>query len=185
MHSVVEDKTPLPPPASTLAEDDKQFDNDPWIEPPVQIDYGYNVVLGANVFINFNSVFANTCPVTIGSRTLIGPNCSFYSGCHPLDPALRNGTQGPELGKPITIGEDCWLGGNVIILPGVTIGRGCTVGAASVVTKDVPDFYIVAGNPARLLRKVETSMDPTQKGVMGSKDQVQGAEAPMAEITEG
>lgn len=161
--SVIQDKTPLPPQAQSAEEDDKLFENDPWIEPPMAMDYGYNVRLGENVFINFNSVFLDTCLITVGSRTLVGPNCSFYSGTHPLDPAVRNGTQGPELGKEIHVGEDCWIGGNVCILPGVTIGKGSVVGAGSVVTKSVPDFTVVAGNPARFIRKIETSMDPAQK----------------------
>lgn len=127
------------------------------------MDYGYNVRLGENVFINFNSVFLDTCLISVGSRTLVGPHVSFYSATHPLDPALRNGTQGPELGKEIHIGEDCWIGGNVCILPGVTIGRGSVVGAGSVVTKSVPEFTVVAGNPARVIRKVVTDMDPSQK----------------------
>ena len=88
---------------------------------------------------------------------------SFYSGTHPLDPAVRDGTRGPELGKEIHIGEDCWIAGNVSILPGITIGKGSVVGAGSVVTKDVPDFTVVAGNPARIIRRVETKMDPSQK----------------------
>lgn len=100
--------------------------------------------------------------ITIGARTLIGPGCSFYSATHPLDPFLRNGTQGPELGKPINVGEDCWFGGSCIILPGVTIGRGVTVGAGSVVTKDVSDFCVVAGNPARVVKTiVPAAPDPT------------------------
>ncbi|KAF2846435.1 maltose O-acetyltransferas-like protein [Plenodomus tracheiphilus IPT5] len=162
---IIQDKTPLPPPSATPEEDDKQFENDPWIEPPLAMDYGYNVRLGANVFINFNSVFLDTCLTTIGSRTLVGPNVSFYSATHPLDPALRNGTSGPELGKEIHVGEDCWIGGNVSILPGVTIGKGSVVGAGSVVTKNVPDFTVVAGNPARVIRKIETGMNPSQTKV--------------------
>jgi acetyltransferase-like isoleucine patch superfamily enzyme len=90
------------------------------------------------VFINSNCVIIDTCLVTIGARTLLGPNVSLYSGTHPLDPALRNGTEGPETGKEIHIGEDCWLAGNVIVLPGVTIGKGATIGAGSVVTKVCP-----------------------------------------------
>lgn len=87
----------------------------------------------------------------------MGTNCSFYSAAHPTDPTLRNGTNGPESGRPITIGPDCWIGGNVIILPGVTIGKGVTVGAGSVVTKDVPDYVVVVGNPARVIKSVEVS----------------------------
>ena len=179
--SITDDKTLLPPPASTPEEDEALFDNDPWVEPPVHIDYGTNIRLGDNVFLNFNAVFLDTCLISIGSRTLVGPNVSFFSGTHPLDPALRNGTQGPELGKEIQIGEDCWIGGNVVILPGVTLGRGCVVGAGSVVTKDVPDFCVTAGNPARVLRKIETQMDPLQKGPVPTKDQVMGAEMLMAQ----
>lgn len=87
------------------------------------------------MFINFNCTILDTCLVTIGARTLFGPNVSLYSATHPLDPDVRNGTKGPETGKEIHIGEDCWIGGSVIVLPGVTIGNGAVVGAGSVVTK--------------------------------------------------
>lgn len=135
--SVVGDKTPLPPKAAdaTEEEDEALFDDDAWVEPPFRIDYGTNLKLGKNVFINFNCTVIDTCVVSIGARTLFGPNVSLYSGTHPLDPDLRNGTKGPESGKPITIEEDVWIGGNVTICPGVTVGRGSTVGAGSVVTK--------------------------------------------------
>lgn len=105
------------------------------MEPPIHIDYGTNVRLGQNVFINFNCTIADTCLVTIGARTLFAPNVSLFSATHPLDPDVRNGTKGPETGKEIHIGEDCWIGGNAIILPGVRVGNGSTVGAGSVVTK--------------------------------------------------
>lgn len=133
--SIVGDKTPLPPPAESEDADEELFVEDAWVEPPIHIDYGTNVVLGKNVFINFNCTIVDTCKVVIGARTLLAPSVSLYAGTHPLDPELRNGTKGPELGGEIHIGEDCWLGGNVIVLPGVTIGRGSTVGAGSVVTK--------------------------------------------------
>jgi acetyltransferase-like isoleucine patch superfamily enzyme len=120
---------------------------------------------GKGVYINFNCTFLDTCLITVGARTLIGPNCSFYSATHPLDPFLRNGIQGPELGEPITIGEDCWIGGGVTVLPGVTLGRGVTIGAGSVVTKDIPAFHVAAGNPARIIRKIETQApDPKLEG---------------------
>lgn len=133
--SIIDDKTPLPPPAATPEEDDQLFVKEPWIEPPINMDYGTNIRIGEGVFLNYYTTFIDTCLITIGARTLTGPNCSFYSGTHPLDPEVRNGTNGPELGKEIHIGEDCWLGGHVIILPGVTLGRGVTIGAGSVVTK--------------------------------------------------
>lgn len=174
----------MPPLAATPEEDDALFDNDPWVEPPVHIDYGTNIRLGNNVFVNFNAVFLDTCLISIGSRTLVGPNVSFFSATHPLDPAVRNGTQGPELGKEIHIGEDVWIGGNVVILPGVKLGRGCVIGAGSVVTRDVPDFCVAAGNPAKVLRTIETEMDPSQKGPISTRDQVEGAERPMAQQAE-
>ncbi|POS69850.1 galactoside O-acetyltransferase [Diaporthe helianthi] len=153
------DKTPLPPrlPDMTDEDDEALLDDFPIVYPPMRTDYGYNVKLGENVMINFNSTFVDTCPIEFGSRTMVGPNCSFFSGTHPLDPTVRNGTRGPESGKSIKIGEDCWFGGNCIVLPGVTIGKGATVGAGSVVTKDVPAYHCVAGNPARIIRKIEVS----------------------------
>ncbi|KAJ5295292.1 hypothetical protein N7508_010113 [Penicillium antarcticum] len=155
---ITEDKTPLPPKLDDPVADDDLFRDEPWIEAPVKIDYGFNLQLGEGVFINFNCVFIDTCPIIIGARTMFGPNVSLFSGTHPLDPALRNGTEDPELGRPIRIGEDCWLGGNVIVLAGVTIGKGATIGAGSVVTKDVPAFHVAAGNPARIIRRIETTM---------------------------
>ena len=133
--SIIGDDRPLPPPLSDAEQDAALFDDEPWVDLPIRIDYGTNVRLGTNVYINVNCTILDTCLVTIGSRTLIGPNVSFFSGTHPLDPELRNGTKGPELGKEIHVEEDCWIGGNVILLPGVRIGRGASIGAGSVVTK--------------------------------------------------
>ncbi|KAI9815518.1 MAG: hypothetical protein M1827_002652 [Pycnora praestabilis] len=179
---IIRDNRPLPPPASSEEEDDALFAEEPWVEPPVHIDFGTNVILGQNVFMNFNCTILDTCLVSIGSRTLMGPNVSFYSATHPLDPELRNGTKGPELGKEIHVGEDVWIGGNVTILPGVNIGKGATVGAGSVVTKDIPAYHVAAGNPARSLRKIATNMDPEQGAVSEEKaeSKTQGAEGPMA-----
>lgn len=176
----------MPPKAATEEEDDALLEDYPWVEGPLKTDYGYNIKyiplpllprttqipptqnplltphrLGKNVFVNSNSTWIDTCPITIGARTLIGPNCSFYSGTHPLDHRVRNGTRGPESGKPIHVGEDCWFGGGVTVLPGVTIGKGAVIGAGSVVTKDVPEGVVVAGNPARVLRK---TIEETENG---------------------
>jgi acetyltransferase-like isoleucine patch superfamily enzyme len=136
-HSILGDTNPLPPRKenSTEDQDEELLASEAWVEAPFHADYGTNVRLGEGVFINFNCTIIDTCLVSIGSRTLLAPNVSLYSGTHPLDPDLRNGTNGPESGKPITIEEDVWIGGNVTVCPGVTIGRGSTVGAGSVVTK--------------------------------------------------
>ncbi|CZT48646.1 related to maltose O-acetyltransferase [Rhynchosporium secalis] len=152
---IIDDKTPLPAPGATEVEEASLFENDAYIDGPIKVDYGTNLRIGKGVYINFNCTFLDTAIITIGSRTLIGPGCSFFAATHPLDPFLRNGIKGPELGGAITVGEDCWFGGNVTVCPGVTIGRGVTVGAGSVVTKDIPAFHVVAGNPARIIRKIE------------------------------
>lgn len=125
----------MPPELGDPDADAAQFGEDPWITPPIRMDYGKNVKLGKNVYFNFGCTFVDGCVISIGSRTLVGPNVSFYTGSHPLDPELRNGTNGPEYGKEIHVGDDCWIGGNVILLPGVTLGYGVVVGAGSVVTK--------------------------------------------------
>ncbi|KAI9843633.1 MAG: hypothetical protein M1837_006215 [Sclerophora amabilis] len=190
---ITKDSTPLPPsqPTASEEEDDALFVDEPWVEYPFRADYGYNIQLGSNVYINAYCVILDTCVVRIGSRTLIGPNVSFFAGSHPLDPAVRDGTKGPELGDEIHVGEDVWIGGNAIFMAGVKIGRGATIGAGSVVTKDVPAFHVAAGNPARILRKIESKLDDTaQKGTVAepgsvnSTDQVRGAEAPMADLAE-
>jgi acetyltransferase-like isoleucine patch superfamily enzyme len=135
-----EDADPLPGQLPDASADTDLFKDHPWIESPIRIDYGTNIRLGKGVFLNYNMVIIDTCVVSIGDRTLVGPNCSIYSGAHPLDPALRNGTAGPEFGKEVHIEEDCWLGGNVTICPGVRVGRGSTIGAGSVVTKVSPSI---------------------------------------------
>ncbi|KAJ1305127.1 hypothetical protein OPQ81_000164 [Rhizoctonia solani] len=122
---------------------------------PFFCEYGFNVILEGDVFIGTGCTMLDVCPITIGEGTLIGPNVQIYTPVHPLKPEERNGLKGPESAKPIKIGKDCWIGGAVIICPGVTIGDGCTVGAGSVVTKDVEPRCLVAGNPARLIKRIE------------------------------
>lgn len=121
-----------------------------WIEPPFQCDYGTHIRIGARVFINFQCVILDCNPVTIGDDCALGPGVHIYAATHPLDADAR--IQGPELGRPVSIGAKAWIGGGAIILPGVTIGEGTTIAAGSVVTKDIPAYVVAAGNPCRVLR---------------------------------
>jgi maltose O-acetyltransferase len=123
-----------------------------WIEPPFFCDYGYNITAGDDVFFNFNCVVLDVTPVTLGSRVLIAPNVQFYAATHPTDFKLRGSLA--EFGKPITIGDDVWIGGSTIICPGVSIGSRSIIGAGSVVTKDIPEDVIAAGNPCRVIKKL-------------------------------
>ncbi len=125
---------------------------DLWIEPPFYCDYGYNITAGERVFFNYNCVILDVCAVRIGARVLVGPNVQIYAALHPLDAASRRAHL--EYGKPVAIGEDCWIGGGAIICPGVTIGDRCVIGAGAVVTKDLPADCFAAGNPARVLRRL-------------------------------
>ncbi|KAF9889582.1 hypothetical protein FE257_007090 [Aspergillus nanangensis] len=160
---IVCDTRPLPPVHPEPKEDEKLFDEtDPVVDPPISVDHGLNFKVGKGTFLNFNLLVLDTCLITIGERVLFGPNVCIYGATHPIDPAVRRGLEGPEAGKEVHIQDDVWIGGSVIILAGVTVGRGSTVGAGSVVTRDVPPFHFVAGNPARVIRRIETSMDPEQ-----------------------
>jgi maltose O-acetyltransferase len=120
------------------------------IRPPFHCDYGFNIHLGADVFLNFNCVILDVVEVRIGAGTQIGPAVQIYAADHPRDEETRRA--GLEFGRPVRIGEHVWIGGGAIVLPGVTIGDGAVIGAGSVVTRDVPAGATVAGNPARLLR---------------------------------
>jgi maltose O-acetyltransferase len=119
------------------------------LRPPFYCDYGSNIHVGKNVFINYNCVILDVVRVTIGEETRIGPAVQIYTADHPREPSLRR--SGLESGVPVTIGSNVWIGGGAIILPGVTIGDNAIVGAGSVVTRDVPAGATVAGNPARLV----------------------------------
>jgi len=123
-----------------------------WIEPPFYCDYGYNIKAGDDVFFNFNCVVLDVTPVTLGNRVLIAPNVQFYAATHPTDFKERGSLA--EFGKPITIGDDVWIGGSSVICPGVTIGSRAIIGAGSVVTKDIPEDVIAAGNPCKVIRKL-------------------------------
>jgi maltose O-acetyltransferase len=133
-----------------------------WIQPPFFCDYGYNIHIGDKVFFNFNCVVLDVAQVTIGSRTLLGPNVQIYTATHPMNHQQR--ASGLEYAKPITIGEDVWIGGGAIICPGVTIGDRSVIGAGSVVTKDIPPDVFAAGNPCRVLRTLTDDRPPTTEG---------------------
>ncbi|MCE2563791.1 sugar O-acetyltransferase [Komagataeibacter sp. FNDCF1] len=119
------------------------------IRPPFHCDYGYNLFLGNNVFLNFNCIVLDVVPVRIGDGTQIGPGVQILAANHPRDPALRQKML--ESGRPVTIGRNVWIGGGAILLPGITVGDHAIIGAGSVVTRDVPSGVTVAGNPARPL----------------------------------
>jgi maltose O-acetyltransferase len=125
---------------------------DLWLQPPFYCDYGYNIEAGDKVFFNFNCVVLDVTLVTIGSRTLFGPNVQIYTATHPLNHQER--AAGLEYAKPIAIGEDVWVGGSAIICPGISIGDRSVIGAGSVVTKDIPADVFAAGNPCKVIRSL-------------------------------
>ena len=119
---------------------------------PFWCDYGYNIEVGENFFANYNLTVLDVGPVRIGDNAQIAPNVSIYTAGHPVHPDSRN--SGYEYGIGITIGDNVWIGGNACILPGVTIGSNVVIGAGSVVTHDLPDNVIAAGNPCRVVRQI-------------------------------
>ncbi|EAY03050.1 thiogalactoside transacetylase, putative [Trichomonas vaginalis G3] len=131
------------------------FENDDptlYVEQPFHCDYGTNIKVGKNVYFNFNATILDGGYVTIGSDTKFGPNCSLYTACHPTEPNARRAKV--EFTKPITIGENCWFGGNCTVIPGVTIGNNVVIGAGSVVVYDLPDNVVAVGNPCHVVKEV-------------------------------
>ncbi len=122
------------------------------IEQPFYCDYGYNIRMGENFYANFNLVILDEAPVTFGHDVFIAPNCGFYTAGHPLDPAERN--KGLEYARPITVGNNVWIGAGVSVLPGVTIGDNCVIGAGSVVNRDIPAGTMAAGNPCKVIKTI-------------------------------
>lgn len=122
------------------------------IEKPFRCDYGYNIEIGDNFFANYNFVVLDVGKVKIGDNVQIAPNVSLYTAGHPLHPDSRN--SGYEYGIDITIGNNVWLGGNVCVMPGVTIGDNAVIGAGSVVTKDIPANAVAVGNPAKVVKMI-------------------------------
>ncbi len=115
-------------------------------------DYGYNIEVGENFYINHNCVILDCAKVTFGDNVLIGPNCGFYTAIHPLNPDERNTLY--ETAKPIKVGNNVWFGGNVTVLPNVTIGDNAVIGAGSVVTKDIPANVVAVGNPCKPIKNI-------------------------------
>lgn len=116
-------------------------------------DYGENIEVGENFYCNYGVCILDVCKVKIGDNCLIAPQVGIYTACHPLDRQTR--ISGLEMGKPVTIGNDCWIGGHAVINPGVTLGDNVVVGSGSVVTKSFPSNVVIAGNPARIIRKLQ------------------------------
>ena len=119
---------------------------------PFYCDYGYNIEIGENFFSNYNLTILDICPVKIGDNVMFGPNVSLYGAGHPIHAISRN--SGYEYGDKITIGDNVWLGGSVVVVPGVTIGENTVIAAGSVVTKDIPKNVVAAGNPCKVIKEI-------------------------------
>lgn len=123
-----------------------------FINPPFYCDYGFHIEVGESFFANYNCTIIDVAKVKIGDNCQLAPNVSIYTAGHPVHPDSRNSLY--EYGIGVTIGDNVWIGGNTVILPGVHIGSNTVIGAGSVVTKDIPDWVIAAGNPCRVIRKI-------------------------------
>lgn len=123
-----------------------------YIEPPFYCDYGSNIALGDNVYINFDCIILDVCNVSIGNNVFFAPRVSIFAAAHPIDADIRNSLL--EFGNPVNIGNSVWIGGNTVINPGVSIGDGSIIGSGSVVTKDIPPNVIACGNPCRVIRQI-------------------------------
>ena len=126
--------------------------NNVFINPPFYFDYGKHIEVGDNFFANYNCTILDVAKVKIGNNVMFAPNVAIYTAGHPLHPEARN--SGYEYGISVTIGDNVWLGGNVVVTPGVKIGNNVVIGAGSVVTKDIPDNVVAAGNPCKVIRKI-------------------------------
>jgi acetyltransferase-like isoleucine patch superfamily enzyme len=120
--------------------------------PRINVDYGFNISAGNNFYSNYNLVILDEAEVTFGDNVFVGPNCSFYTACHPIDYEQRNACY--EYAKKIIVGNNVWIGGNVVVCPGVTIGDGAVIGAGSVVTRDIPANMVAFGNPCKARREI-------------------------------
>lgn len=128
-----------------------------YMEPNFFCDYGYNIKVGKNFYANYNCTILDVNTVTIGDNVMFAPNVQVYTATHPVEADLR--VSGVEMGYPIVIGDNTWIGGGSIICPGVTIGKNVVIGAGSVVTKDIPDNVVAVGNPCKVLREIENQKE--------------------------
>jgi maltose O-acetyltransferase len=142
----------LPQRTEILAELFGSIGENAFIEPPFRCDYGVNISVGKNFYANFDCIILDVCRVTIGDNVKLGPRVCIYTAAHPIDAQTRNSLL--EFGKPIAIGSNVWIGGNAVILPGVTIGDNVVIGAGSVVAKDIPANAVAVGNPCRVVRRI-------------------------------
>ncbi|MER2064542.1 MAG: sugar O-acetyltransferase [Alkalibacterium sp.] len=123
------------------------------IEPSFRVDYGYNIHVGENFYANFNCVFLDVCPIRIGNNAMLGPGVSLVTPEHPLEADARN--SGYEFGRPITIGDNCWIGTNATVVGGVTLGDNVVVAAGAVVNRSFPNNVVIGGVPAKILRSID------------------------------
>lgn len=137
---------------AAVAKELLQTEEDPFINPPFYCDYGNHIQVGKNFFANYNCTILDVAKVTFGDNCMLAPNVAIYTAGHPLHPDSRNSMY--EYGIEVNIGNNVWIGGNTVILPGVSIGDCCVIGAGSVVTKDIPAWSVAAGNPAKIIRKI-------------------------------
>ena len=141
----------------------------PFIEAPVHFSYGYNTSIGSNFYANFNLVIVDDGEVHIGDNVMCAPNVTIATTGHPLHPEIRR--HGAQFSLPVTIGDDVWLGANVVVLPGVTIGAGSVIGAGSIVTRDIPEMVLAFGVPCRVVRAITgADRDWVRNGVLLNQD---------------
>lgn len=123
------------------------------MEPNIRFDYGYNTYIGENFYANFDCTILDVCKVKIGDNCMFAPSVHIYTATHPIHPVERN--SGKEYGKPVTIGDNVWIGGQAVINPGITIGHNVVIASGSVVTKDIQDNVVVGGNPAKVIKEID------------------------------
>ncbi len=153
-----------------------------YIEPNLRFDYGYNITVGKDFYANFDCILLDICPITFGDNCMLAPNVQIYTASHPLDPIERN--SGYENGAPVTIGNNVWLGGGCVILPGVTLGDNVVVGAGSVVTKSFPDNVVLAGNPASVIKTVTKKTDLAEHPLAKTRQEIDALDGQIVRLLE-